>query len=201
MLLASRRTKQGSISVGWVVPLFITCLFAPTASAQFFGVGVKAGLNSATISGVRGAESILDIHLGVAVPYELSDRIHLQPEILFSRQGTKVETDLFLRYNYLNAPILVKAAVWKKLYLEAGPQFGYRQAANIEEDGEAASVRNQITALDFAVVGGISFYVPDYPVFLGIRYNRSLNNTLITPPANLLFTNRVFQFYIGYLFE
>jgi hypothetical protein len=117
-------------------------LVAIQASAQFT-TGLKAGLN---VSDVHFNHSVMNddvkfrngLNVGVFGNYYLNDRFDVQAELLYSQQGYRntipmtdlggtVISDGFKSLkHYLNIPVLIKFYPLKRLYLEAGPQVGFR---------------------------------------------------------------------------
>ena len=95
------------------------------------GFGPKIGLNltNMTNSNMRIKPGIV---VGAFANMRINDYLGVQPEILFSMQGTK-KNDYTLKMNYFNIPIMAKAYMWKGLNLELGPQFGFRTKASSEE--------------------------------------------------------------------
>ena len=59
----------------------------------------------------------------------------LQPEVLFSTQGTTLKstsTDHDYKVNYINIPVLLQVAPGGgPFYVEAGPQIGFKTSENI----------------------------------------------------------------------
>ena len=82
------------------------------------------------------------IVVGAFANMRINDYLGVQPEILFSMQGTK-KNDYTLKMNYFNIPIMAKAYMWKGLNLELGPQFGF---AYETEMGLTAGFRYLISA-------------------------------------------------------
>src|SRR5436190_17489418 len=98
--------------------LTVTLMLAFAALTAFpqaeVAIGIKAGPNFAKIS----ANDDLDanyknrtgFHAGAFVLFKFT-KIGIQPELLFSQQGTKVEInnkDLEANYTYFNIPVMLK---------------------------------------------------------------------------------------------
>ncbi|PSG88573.1 porin family protein [Aurantibacter aestuarii] len=113
--------------------------------------GIKAGLNLADLSGEDIAESSskLGFHIGGVAEIMISDKFSIQPELIFSQQGTEstekesgtfeggsfsIEEETILKLNYLNLPVLAKFYVVDGFSLEAGPQVGFLLSADLEYD-------------------------------------------------------------------
>ena len=106
--------------------LFITLLivvgFTLTTQAQF---GVKAGIDFATAK-AKGfsSESETGFFVGVFTSFELSDKVKLQPELLY----VDIK-DLEL----LSLPVLAKFSVAESFNLLVGPSLNYFLDADDEE--------------------------------------------------------------------
>lgn len=109
-----------------------------TMNAQDIKIGAKAGLNLASITGDNVDVSMRpSFHIGGMAEIPVSAEFYVQPELLFSSQGYKVNSnDAVGILNYLTLPVFGKYYVTDKLSIEAGPQFGYLLSANIKVDDE-----------------------------------------------------------------
>jgi hypothetical protein len=107
------------------------------AQTQKVKLGVKAGLN---ISSLTFDESELNASgktgftAGVMVEIPMAKNFSLQPELLYSQQGTKISFSdqevtnsnykSTIKLNYLNIPVMLKYYVIEGLSVQAGPQIG-----------------------------------------------------------------------------
>ena len=84
-------------------------------SEPVFQIGIKGGANISTISGIAQidymidevitiVESIFGFHIGVVGQYNLSNGLFIQPEILYSSQGCKVDGEV-TRLGYIKIPV------------------------------------------------------------------------------------------------
>lgn len=71
--------------------LFAVMLISGAAVAQHAAIGVKAGVNSSTISGNANFDSKIGFHLGLLGHLHLSGQFALQPELVYSVQGAKYD--------------------------------------------------------------------------------------------------------------
>ena len=176
-----------------VLILFAGITFA-TANAQGqFAFGIKGGLNlsSVTISnGFNGyTYSILpNFNAGAYFKFPLPVRdLYIQPEISYSGQGYKGNDGVTGTYsehiNYLNIPVLVKYAHRTGLFVETGPQLGFKLSAKDVEAGISNDASSAYNSADFSWVFGIGFKIPLSPVSVDIRYNTGLLN--VANDANL----------------
>lgn len=106
-------------------------------NAQEFGFGLKGGLNLAKLQ-VDDPEASYESRTGYHAGIFLRGKFHkigIQPEILFSTQGSKVTTDIDSykeSFTYLNIPVILKFYMFKGLNIHAGPQFGFLLDAESE---------------------------------------------------------------------
>ena len=108
-------------------------LLASQAHAQF---GIKGGVNQAVLTGRVGEDATYKTYFHAGVFYELKvlGPISIQPEVLYSLQGSQLKgattsTNYTTQLNYVSVPLLLKATIGP-VYVEAGPQFSYLVAAN-----------------------------------------------------------------------
>jgi hypothetical protein len=201
----------------------IATLFAIgfTANAQDIKFGVKAGLNIAKWGAdAENTSGRAGFNAGVLAELIFSNNFAVQPEIVYSQQGTKrsinnymgVELDnsseLTAKLNYINVPVALKYYIIEGLSLQAGPQIGFLVSANevvvVKADGEDLSLesdeKNNYEKVDFALFGGIGYDLP-IGVFFQARYSAGLSNINKDPDtADQYLTNDVFSFSVGYKF-
>lgn len=102
-----------------------------TANAQEVNFGAKAGVNFANVSGEDVEDNITrtSFNVGAVVEFEISDKFSIQPELIYSAQGAKLEeesdVDLTLKLDYLNVPVIAKFYAAESFSLEFGPQVGF----------------------------------------------------------------------------
>lgn len=182
-------------------------------------LGAKAGLNLASLTGdLDGTKGRTSFHLGGMAEIPMTDKLSIQPELLFSSQGAK-DGDASLIFNYLNIPVMGKYYVTEELSLEVGPQFGYLLSANFkyETDGgdnpntetndersntkasETEDVKDDVKSIDFGLNIGLG-YKMENGINFGARYNLGLANANNIEGSSETFKNGVFQISIGYFF-
>lgn len=139
---------------------FIGCLFInaqeKTKSSSPITFGVKGGLNISTISDSNGSDYHDDenklkagFHAGVFVNIPIAEKFSIQPELLFSQLGAKIEereryfgsnmsyrkdSDYKANFNYLVLPVMVQYNILPQLYVEAGPEFGFLLGGKFKGD-------------------------------------------------------------------
>src|SRR5258708_38866628 len=105
-----------------------------TAHARF-EFGAKAGVNFATQNGSDAGDSrtLVNFNLGAFATVPIAHRVSVQPELVYSGQGTRYELaggTQTEHANYLNIPVLLKFSHYSGFYLETGPQFGLLLSAS-----------------------------------------------------------------------
>lgn len=192
--------------------------FTNAQKAQF---GIKAGLNSSNFSGdTEGADfkSRIGFNIGAFVAIKLSEKITLQPEVLYSTQGAKVENvsamyngvnytgDVKFNFSYINVPIMLKYYVADKFNLEVGPQIGFLASAKTSTKIDGFSqktdqdVKDFFETVDVALNFGAGYDFTE-KFFAGIRYNLGVSNIFNSESGgDSKSQNSVFSLSVGYKF-
>lgn len=196
-----------------------------TAQTQKVKLGVKAGLN---VSSLAFDESELHssnktgFTAGIMVEIPLVKNFSLQPELLYSQQGTQnsfSDSDVTnsnykstIELNYLNIPVMLKYYVIKGLSVQAGPQIGILLKANNKyqdnflgyENKESFDLKDYSAGIDTSVNFGLGYQFKD-KFYTDLRYNISYSNVFKDGDTNHFINsdmkNRVFQVTIGYFFK
>jgi long-subunit fatty acid transport protein len=192
--------------------------FTYAQKAQF---GLKGGLNSSNFIGDTEGMDFkprVGFNVGAFAAIELSEKITLQPEILFSTQGAEAENveafvngsiytgDVKFNLSYINIPVMFKYYVADKFNLEAGPQIGFLTSAETSTklDGFNQTVdedaKDYFESVDFGFNLGAGY---DFTknVSAGIRYNIGLSNVFKNQPGDdSKIQNSVFSLSVGYKF-
>ncbi len=188
------------------VSFVFLCLVFTMASHAQLRFGVKAGLNLANIS-VSDASGVSysmkpDFHAGVLVAIPLLGKLSLQPEVVYSGQGSDVkEGGQKGKYNlqYVNVPVLVRYEIMSGLNIETGPQLGLLLGAKVKADGGASTdIKNELKTADFGWTLGASYLLP-LNLGFDVRYNLGLTNT-VKDSGNGSIKNGVLQVGLFYLF-
>lgn len=164
----------------FILTCFVALIIA-SGYAQGLDLGIKAGANFANqdISGQGislDTKSRASFHGGLFVTFMFSEKMGLQPELLYSIQGSKVEDfDLEQSLDYLSIPILFRYNINDMISLHAGPQLGLLMASELTVDGDKEDIKDDFNSTDFGIaVGG----EVDLPMNLGagIRYVAGLSD-------------------------
>ena len=194
--------------------------------AQEINYGVKAGLNYSNFktsnTGRFDYEYKSFYHAGIYADVSINEKIKIQPELLYSAQGSKVfldESDLMggtnpvdqviagsksefkYSFNYLLLPIMMEFNFYKGFFIAAGPQSGYLISSKQELiDNSNSYFTNE------GINGDFKKFTIDFNFGMGyefkngmnvnLRYSLGLNN--INKSDFVEYKNSVYQFSIGY---
>lgn len=180
-----------------IVLAVLLILGISTSQAQLLKFGVKGGLNFANYTGgdVDGFDfkSITSYHAGVVAEIKIFENFAIQPELLYSTQGSELEgfgEQVKNELGYLSLPVLAKFYLTKdKLSLELGPQASVLVSERNEVDAKDSNT------FDFAVAGGLSYKITN-GLFVSGRYAAGLTE----PKKEADVKNSVIQFSVGYMF-
>lgn len=145
-------------------------------NAQETKFGVKGGLNLANWAGgdVEDTKSLVGFHVGGFAEIKVIEKLAIQPELLFSTQGTTVDAGAFgdfdVKTNYLNIPVLAKYYIVDKFSVEAGPQLGVLLSAKF--DGE--DVKDDFKTIDFGFNLGAGYHFTEN-ISVNLRYTIGLS--------------------------
>lgn len=153
-----------------------------TDAPQF---GIKGGVNFSNIYSTEVDDNnvLTSFNAGVYAAFPVGEIISIQPELLYSRKGGKLEYDSALtsgkaefKLNYLEVPVLLKVNITDNLSVHAGPYFAYLIDAGVSNDADGDVLdfddeynNDDFNKFDVGISGGIGF---DFNSFgIGARYN------------------------------
>jgi hypothetical protein len=158
-------------------------------NAQKVAFGLKGGLNIANENfkgtGAPSTSALIGVNVGAFVEFEVADKLSLQPEVLYSTQGTNLNykengtTLNSFKLDYIIIPVMLKYHAAEKFTLEFGPQVGFLTSAMV--NGTASGVTVDVDAkqfyksTDFGLNVGAGFDITK-KVAIGARYNFGLAN-------------------------
>jgi hypothetical protein len=204
--------------------LLLCCAFAAsTAFAQIPTIGIKGGVNFASLSsssnaadGTYNTGALTSFSAGIFVDFKTGGSLSIQPALLYTGKGGKESADFDgsnvsakAKINYLqvpvnfvfNAPIAVGT-----FFVGAGPYVGYGLSAKVEAsfDGKTESqevdfgdVKGQYKRIEAGATGiaGIKF---KQGLMLNLNYDLGLTN--ISNETDSSTKTRVFGISVGYAF-
>ncbi|MFA9187862.1 porin family protein [Flavobacterium sp. FBOR7N2.3] len=190
-------------------------------NAQEVKFGIKGGLNLSSWSGDTEGVNLKykpGFNGGMFADVKLSEKVSLQPEVLYSLVGTKVDNftidldgneftgDVNFNMSYIYVPVMLKLNVAEKFNLEVGPQVGFLVSAKsvVQIEGNSQEIKNDIKEIFNTVDFGVNFgaaYDLDQHFVLGIRYNLGLSNINKNEEGDSSkVNNSVFSLGLGYKF-
>lgn len=180
-----------------IIMLVLLVLGTGISQAQMLKFGVKGGMNFSNYTGgdVSGVDfkTITSYHVGIVTELKIFENLALQPELLYSTQGSELKglgDQVKNELGYLSLPLLAKFYLTtNKLSLELGPQA----SVLVSEKNKVDS--NDTNTFDFGLAGGLSFKITD-GIFISGRYIAGL--TEAKKDADI--KNSVIQLSVGYMF-
>lgn len=186
--------------------LVVGLLFASSgAFAQGeFAIGIKGGLNFANINTSSAGEtynSRTGFNAGAFLLLKFG-KVGIQPEVLFSQQGTKLKyngASIDQNFSYVNIPIIVKLYTIAGINIQVGPQFGFLTnsptAQTIQAGGSSVTVDQAYKKSDVSAALGLGWDLP-FGLTVDGRYNLGL--TKVNDDAGPDVKNQVWQLSVGY---
>ena len=204
----------------------LVALIPGSAHGQGFEIGLKGGLNVATLSvddpadPDLGFDSVTDFLVGAYLQCGGIGWFTLQGEVLYSQNGAKLQgedPEVRIELNYIRVPILFMARLGSRegpinpiLYL--GPQVALETRCGVsgQSDGVSRSFACdseefdepiETNSVEFGLVFGGGFEVPvsRFTVQIDARYNLGLSNINAgTDASSVSLHNRGWSFGAGF---
>ena len=176
-------------------------LFALLVSTALFAqdpkFGLKAGLNLATITN-SGGDLKAGFHGGGLAHIHITPAFSLQPEIMYSSQGTQYTSNDKTLLNYINIPVLLQYNFDNGFRLQGGPQLGFLLEAKSKSGNLETDQSDSYKSIDFSIPVGLSYL--GYSGFgVDARYNIGVTNIVENNATS--YRNSVLQFGLFYLFD
>ncbi|MBB6681048.1 PorT family protein [Aequorivita sp. 609] len=183
----------------------VVALTCTTAQAQEVRLGAKLGLNVASLGGdsygVGSLGSRTSFHIGALAEIPLKGKFALQPELLYSSEGSNWNAwglgNSDIKLDYLRVPVLAKFYIIEGLSAEAGPVFGVLVSASDASDDDT---KDYYKSFDAAFGIGATYRL-NMGVFFSLRYNKGLldvnDRDVVDYGSN---QSNVFQVSAGYSF-
>jgi len=170
------------------------------AQLQF---GLKGGVNVSNFTGGDfpnfEKSPYVAFHLGGLVRIKF-DHLALQPELLFSSQGAKLDdgvSEETYKVSYVNIPIMLQWQFKGSLYVEAGPQVGFK----VSEEIPNSTIEDFAKGTDLSIGFGLGF-LKSKGLGIGARYMVGVSKVGDFDSANIDpdFKNGVLQFSLIFVF-
>ena len=184
-------------------------LASPATSFAQVGGGVKAGINLSSIKGFNDPGDSTSQRTGIVaggfLTFGLAPIVAIQPEVLFSMQGSKlhftsggVKSDATAKIDYLQVPVLLRignsGGDTASLYGIVGPTVGILLSAN--QNG--VDFKDELKRTQVGVVAGVGVTLTR--LLAEARYTYDLSDFNKTSTANNSQRNRVISFLVGVVF-
>lgn len=171
--------------------------------AQNVNLGLKGGLNLSTWSNNNsgvGYKNRPGFHAGLTAQVNVNPHFAIQPEVVYSSQGTKYtigDQEHNLSLNYVNIPLMLQAKVGGGLYAQAGPQIGFLMSTSDKVNDVETNFfsTDDFKRTDVAIGFGLG-YSGVSPIGVDARYNLGLTN--INDVGNNSIKNNVLQIGLTY---
>lgn len=149
--------------------------------------GVKGGFNMSNLynngDDVDDNNILYGFNAGVYATLPISDFVAIQPELLFTTKGAKLEYnsalfngDAKFKLNYIELPLLVRVNITKNFNVHAGGYASYLVSSKVTGSGDADFEQtidtDDLNKFDAGISAGIG--VDFNPVSIGVRYNYGL---------------------------
>lgn len=185
-----------------ILALALMASFA--VQAQSPGFGLKGGLNLASLSVNRnssGYQNRAGFYGGLFAHVPVGPQLAIQPEVVYSSQGTKYTAGSLehnLALNYVNIPVMLQAMVGRGFFAEVGPQVGFLTGAadKVGDVESGATTTKDFKKSDVALGFGLG-YSGTSGVGIGARYNLGLTDINNSGLSNNL-KNNVLQIGLTY---
>ncbi len=164
--------------------------------AQILKFGIKGGVNYANFTGKDiSSDAISSFHFGATAELRLSEKLAIQPELLYSTVGANYDNtigditkEIKSKLGYIAIPVLAKINLNRSITLEAGPQFSFLMSKKNEfKPGDTNSYET-------AIVAGLGLQLTN-SIFIQARYGFGL--TKVAENSNV--KNAVGQLSLGFL--
>ncbi|NNT72078.1 PorT family protein [Flavobacterium sp. IMCC34852] len=152
--------------------------------------GVKAGYINSNFTGDFDGDATSSFYIGGLVDFAISEKFHVQPELVYSMEGAK---DAAL--NFIKIPIMAKYYVAEGFNLQAGPQFGFVAGGD--------DVKDFTKSMDYGLGIGAGYEL-ESGLFFDARYNLGLADLNDFPDGSgfedFKLNTTSFQIGLGYRF-
>jgi hypothetical protein len=163
-----------------VLVLLTAVVLVSSVQAQV-KVGVKAGGNLSTwsIKNIPAeSKAKFGFNAGALANISINKMFSVQPEVLFSLEGSKLETgsnDHSYNLGYVNIPVLFQYNNASGFFAETGPQLGILATARAKSGSQSQDVKSSFKSTNFSWTLGAG-YKTNFGIGAGIRYSLGLTD-------------------------
>ncbi|ESU22928.1 hypothetical protein FEDK69T_17070 [Flavobacterium enshiense DK69] len=164
-----------------------------SASSDAIKFGVKGGVQFTNFNADFDTDGKTGFYVGGLADFTVSEKFHVQPELLFSAEGAETTDGFDLGISYLRVPVMAKYYVMEGLNIQAGPEVAFKVAT-------AEDIVDDFTkSVDFGLGFGAGYEMTNGLMF-DARYNLGLSdiNDVDGDPDSI--KNTGFQIGLGYRF-
>jgi hypothetical protein len=196
------------ISLIITAALLSTALFAQHSA----NLGLKGGLNLSSTKNVTAEDETdtkIGFYGGLLAHIHLAPEWAVQPEIVFSRQGTEYAfstggqtNEAKINLDYLNIPVVVQYMFNNGFRIETGPQVGFllNTDAEINDQPSTFVTKRDFKNVDLSWAFGLG-YLSKSGIGVGGRYNLGISDINNSPDETDKIKNSVFQIGLFYMFN
>lgn len=190
--------------------LVVIAILASTqfTQAQLVQWGIKGGLNSSTLTGIKDQATVDDVsrltswHAGALLQFNIPI-ITLQLDAVYSVQGAKTTTsgtEDKIENAYINLPLVAKLKILSVLNIQAGLQYGILVSSKINGETEALGItyKDFYKGGDWAIPVGIGLQLSK--LLVDLRYNIGVADISDLNVSSVNINNGVFQASVGVVF-
>ncbi|KEO72759.1 porin family protein [Anditalea andensis] len=186
----------------FIISIFL--IFTNMAYGQQVEFGVRVGPSFTTLGGEGsdGSEFGIWFHLGGYLSVPISETISFEPGLIYARKGAKgheMGTNLSIRNDYIDIPLVLKAALSESFFVVFGPQPSFLVGSSIVMDSggnrvtvDGSDIRSLYRNLDFAGILGLGVNLP-----LGLGIQATYEHGLVTLMENESAYNRGIKFSLN----
>ncbi|MEM6525430.1 MAG: porin family protein [Bacteroidota bacterium] len=187
------------------IPTLLFLLFLCDALFSQISGGIKAGFNMANQSIEDDRPVPLSpnnrhsFHVGIFANVPLGGMFSLQPEVLYSQQGSeyRIFSEVTDKIDYINVPLLIRFQPITLISIHAGPHIGFLTSAQSTSEDVSFDVKDIIKKRDFGANFGAQADFK-FGLIMGVRYTVGLTDINDNELSDLDIKNRNFQIYLGF---
>jgi hypothetical protein len=159
--------------------------------------GIRAGLSSSNITN-SNVNARLGAHGGVYYRLELGF-FAVEPGVQFSQKGFRGNDRatgkvIYERFNYVDAPLLIRFNFFPDINLFVGPQMSWLISRKYELEGVTDTSMDSLPSTEIGGVGGIGIHL-DYGINIQASFGISKNDLGDLYPNR---ENKVFKLSLGF---